>query len=1036
MRRWFAHWVPDWAGGHLPSGPLEGLRIQVYFPKGSFRFWLWILALLLITGAAVHELNTSSLQSRILTSYSASLDYSVEPGPSGSIVYPKSGPFDVRRGYNRMPEFTERLRSAGFIVKEQAVFSRELARIASWGISPPYREPDDVGLSIRSADGASLYSAKDRNRLFGSYEDIPPLLVGSILYMENRQLSEEPRYAEDNPVIDWPRLGKAAATYAGRKLGLPVRLEGGSTLATQLEKYRHSPAGRTDSGTEKMKQILAASLKVYKQGRDTRAARQEIVVDYLNTVPLAAVPGYGEVNGLGNGLYAWFGLELKDVCRELDHPVSPVAQARAFKYALTLLAAIRAPAYYLGQHRNELQERVDYYTRLLAKEGIIGHELAASLRGVSIAYPSHAKVAADDFAPERKAASNLRIHLANLLGVPSLYDLGHLHLDADATLDSGIQDAVLKVFEQLKDPSFLNSHGLYGDKLLSPGVDPSRVTYSFLLFESLPEGNLLRAQADNFDAPFDINEGVKLELGSTAKLRVLSHYLELMVNLHKEFSPLDRSILWARRRQARDPLTRWAAEVLIENPGIDLPSFLSMAMNRTYSASPYETFFTGGGIHEFANFDAADNGLTLTLREATQHSTNLVFIRLMRDIVRFHEARLPYDTEQVLANPDDPVRVRMLQEIAETEAQDRLAQFYQAYRGLKPEAAISTLLGKHAGSDRHLAMLLFAWYPEARTQDPEGQLSTWLRERRVSVSGSQVSRLVRAYGNPALTLSDYGYLLGKHPLEVWTAGRLLRDPALSWAGLIERSADAKRISSAWLFKTRNRRAQDLRLRIRFEQDAFERMTPYWKRLGFPFDHLVPSFATAIGSSSDRPAALAKLMGIIVNDGILRPTLRFRRLSFADGTPYETVFADSPGQGERVMAQPVARLLRRVLSEVVEKGTAIRAAHSFTGPEGDPIVLGGKTGSGDNRFVTFGRGGFKLSERAVNRTATFVFYVGDRYFGVITAFVNGKAAGNYKFTSSLPLAVLKILAPAIEPEMFPPADLKAPVAVYAWNHSER
>jgi hypothetical protein len=53
-----------------------------------------------------------------------------------------------------------------------------------------------------------------------------------------------------------------------------------------------------------------------------------------------------------------------------------------------------------------------------------------------------------------------------------------------------------------------------------------------------------------------------------------------------------------------------------------------------------------------------------------------------------------------------------------------------------------------------------------------------------------------------------------------------------------------------------------------------------------------------------------------------------------------------------------------------------------------------------------------SSRATNRTATFVFYIGARYFGVITAYVQGREAENYRFTSGLPVMVLKLLAPTI------------------------
>src|SRR5258705_7826170 len=122
------------------------------------------------------------------------------------------------------------------------------------------------------------------------------------------------------------------------------------------------------------------------------------------------------------------------------------------------------------------------------------------------------------------------------------------------------------------------------------------------------------------------------------------------------------------------------------------------------------------------------------------------------------------------------------------------------------------------------------------------------------------------YGGSNLGLEDYAYLLGKQPLELWTMGALERDPDMTQDQLMRESTDTRRIASEWLFRTHNRRAQDLRLRARFERDAFARMTPYWRRLGFPFQRLVPSYATAIGSSADRPAALADLMGTILNDG--------------------------------------------------------------------------------------------------------------------------------------------------------------------------
>ena len=92
------------------------------------------------------------------------------------------------------------------------------------------------------------------------------------------------------------------------------------------------------------------------------------------------------------------------------------------------------------------------------------------------------------------------------------------------------------------------------------------------------------------------------------------------------------------------------------------------------------------------------------------------------------------------------------------------------------------------------------------------------------------------------------------------------------------------------------------------------MTPYWRRMGFPFERLVPSLTTALGSSADRPAALAELMGIIVNGGWRRPSVVIDELRFADGTPYYSEFRSQPQLGERVMQPAVAHLLRDVLAE--------------------------------------------------------------------------------------------------------------------------
>jgi len=952
----------------------------------------------------VYEMQTSALQSRVLSGFAARLTYHVGSGPSSRIAFPQAGPFDYRRGYSRLPDFEQRLETRGFAVTRQARMSRDMVRLEKWGIVPPYAEPTVAGLTIVGTSGAPLYEAIENSRQFERFEDVPSLMVRMLLFIENRELLT-PIDPRSNPVIEWDRLAKATLTYAGIKLGLPLSLQGGSTLATQLEKYRHSPGGRTESPLEKLRQLAGASIKAYAEGPDTRPWRRRIVVDYLNTLPLAAAPGYGELYGMGDGLNAWFGLELSDVRAALASKKPTPGKAQAVKQVMALLIAVRAPSKYLLESRAALEAKVNEYARLMSKAGVLDPTLAHEVETTPLRFTPAAPVAPAESFVQRKASNAVRTTLVNMLGVSSFYDLDRLHLAVQSPVDVRLQDDVTQLLENLADPRFVAAHHLNGEHLLQASADPSKVIYSLMLFERTPVGNVLRVQADNLDRPFDINDGIKMELGSTAKLRTLAHYLELVAGLYHELSALPPAELAERARAARDPITKWEIETLQRERGLRLADLLQRALDRRYSASPYETFFTGGGVHSFGNFDRDDNGRILTIREALRRSVNLVFIRLMRDLVRYHQARLPYDPAAVLSEPDNPDRKSLLQLVAADEATHALASAYRNYRGLAGDAIVDKLLGRRATSPRHLAILFYAWNHAAG----EEALQEWLKAHHAEVPPDKIGRLARAYGNPRLKLTDYAYLLSLRPLEVWVAGELAHDPQMAWHDLIARSTAPRQVATAWLFKTRHRHAQDRRLRIRIEQDAFARMTPYWRRLGFPFEHLVPSYATAIGSSSDRPAALAELMGIIVNDGMKRPLLRVTQLHFAEGTPYETVFEPAHDTGEQVMEPEVASALRGTLATVVSNGTARRLSHAFVGNDGKALVAGGKTGSGDNRYRTFSRGGGIKSERPVNRTATFVFYVGDRYFGVVTAYVPGHDAGEFEFTSALPVTVLKLAA---------------------------
>jgi len=120
------------------------------------------------------------------------------------------------------------------------------------------------------------------------------------------------------------------------------------------------------------------------------------------------------------------------------------------------------------------------------------------------------------------------------------------------------------------------------------------------------------------------------------------------------------------------------------------------------------------------------------------------------------------------------------------------------------------------------------------------------------------------------------------------------------------------------------------------------------------------------------------------------------------------------EGERVMNPAVAATLRAALSDVVENGTGRRANGVFHAADGTALVVGGKTGTGDHRFERFGSNGHVIESQVMNRTATFVFYLGDRFFGVLSAHVAGADAVGCDFTSALPTQLLKSRDPRLQP----------------------
>src|SRR5690554_320501 len=139
-------------------------------------------------------------------------------------------------------------------------------------------------------------------------------------------------------------MGASMAMLVGT-LGGEGPGHGASTLATQMEKYRHSLEGRTQSPIDKLRQMTSATVRAYMHGPDTLQARQQLVRDYLNTVPLAAVFGHGEVHGVGDALWVWFAEDLQRFSANLNGDNGLADQARALRQALSVTSPQRRPSW-------------------------------------------------------------------------------------------------------------------------------------------------------------------------------------------------------------------------------------------------------------------------------------------------------------------------------------------------------------------------------------------------------------------------------------------------------------------------------------------------------------------------------------------------------------------------------------------------------------------------------------------------------------------------------------------------------------------
>src|SRR5262249_5575242 len=162
------------------------------------------------------------------------------------------------------------------------------------------------------------------------------------------------------------------------------------------------------------------------------------------------------------------------------------------------------------------------------------------------------------------------------------------------------------------------------------------------------------------------------------------------------------------------------------------------------------------------NFDDDITGPT-SLRVGFQHSVNLVYIRLMRELVDYYTAEADYDQKAILADLDNPKRRELLDSSLDFETRDLLAIYWSRYRGDTYEQALGEMCGKDARGMKRLAIFALADNPDASVADLRA-LAHRVYPSTTAQQDTMMRVIHRTYAHKIHSEQDEAYLLGRHPL--------------------------------------------------------------------------------------------------------------------------------------------------------------------------------------------------------------------------------------------------------------------------------
>ena len=564
-----------------------------------------------------------------------------------------------------------------------------MREIVGYGLFPIYHEKTRAGLRVNDRQGHALHESLVPERAYESFDSIPATVVQAVLFVENRELLD-PRRPYLNPAVKWPRLAKAVGVEVAGALRPSRPGDRGEHARDPAREV--PPRVRRAARAPRARSCARCSRRACAPTRAAPtpcAARRQIVLDYLNSMPLAAASGFGEVHGLGDGLWAWYGIDFGEANRLAARRATPsIARARV-QASLSLILAAAPAVHYLPRISPRSRRSPTAICRVLAAAGRSTAGLRDAALGEALAFRAVSPPPPVDWS-DRKAANLVRApaHRAarRARALRPRPPRPHRRQHARRPRAAGGSE----ILQSLRDPARVRRSGSTAISCSSAAIRPADLQLHALRARRRAQ---LPARPDRQPRP-----AARHQRGRQARSRLDRQAA------HADHLPRDRRRRCTRatpatgRRAARRShatgatgSSAWAVEYLATTPAAACRRCSRRRWTRRYSASPGEAFFTGGGLHRFANFERKHDGEVLTRARGFRQSVNLVFIRLMRDIVS-HQI---YGRRASLATragrpATHPRRASISTRFADREGSEFLRRFHREYAGSTPDAGRSS----------------------------------------------------------------------------------------------------------------------------------------------------------------------------------------------------------------------------------------------------------------------------------------------------------------------------------------------------------